>query len=50
MEDMKQVKNVMRYFNCNEQIAKRIIQASIVNGEIERIEKLCKNDWKKKEK
>lgn len=47
MEDKKQIKAVMKYFNCNEEMAKRIIQASVKNGEISRIDKLCENDWRK---
>lgn len=45
--DMKQVRAVKKYFNCNEEMAKRIIQASVKNGEMSRIDKLCENDWRK---
>lgn len=50
MEDKETVRRVMQYFNCSEKMAKIIIQASIQNGEINRIQSLYENDWQKKEK
>lgn len=47
MEANLKIKEVMNYFNCSKEMATRIIEASIVNGELNKIENLCKNDWKK---
>lgn len=48
MDKQDQVVEVMKYFQCSEQVAQKIIQASIRNGEIEKIKYMCKNDWKEK--
>lgn len=50
MDDKEQVRSVMKYFNCNEQMARCIIKASVQNGEIHRIQSLCEKDWKQKER
>lgn len=47
MEEREMLKRVMKYFNCSEKMASMIIQASAKNGEMNRIDKLCENDWKK---
>ncbi len=47
MDDEKQIREVMQYFRCNRDMAKRIIQASVMNGGEELIKNLCKSDWRK---
>lgn len=47
MDDKERVKRVMKYFNCSEKMALMIIQAAVQNGEINRIQSICENDWKK---
>ena len=48
MEHEEQVREVMKYFRCDKEMAERIIKASVMNGDAERIKYLCKNDWSDK--
>lgn len=38
----KEINEVMKYFSCDEEMAKTIISSSIVNGEYSAIQRMCK--------
>ena len=48
MEDFDNIQKVMKYFNCNEDMARKIIKSSVMNGGHDAIKHLCENDWKER--